>query len=61
MPWDEWTEACYECGQVIEGTPMFVIKYENYWLHRYLCSTKCLDDFIVVAEAEALLDEVSNA
>ncbi len=49
---------CCECGHVI-GTPMFVIKYEDDdWPDWYLCSVKCLNDFVVVAEAEVLLDSV---
>ncbi len=51
--------VCYECGQVIENI-MFTIKYEDDdWPDRYLCSTKCLNDFVVVAEAEAVLDGVA--
>ena len=49
---------CCECGQEIEST-LFTIKYDDDdWPDEYLCSTKCLDDFVVVAEAEALLDSV---
>ncbi len=54
--------TCYECGQVVESI-LFTIKYEDDedddWPDGYLCSTKCLDDFVVVAEAEALLDGVA--
>ena len=50
--------VCYECKQAIV-TIMFAIKYDDdNWPDKYLCSTKCLDDFIVVAEAEAVLDGV---
>ncbi len=49
---------CYECGLVM-GSILFTIKYEDDdWPDGYLCSTECLDDFIVVAEAEAVLDKV---
>ncbi len=52
-------ETCYECSQTKEV--LFTIKYEDDdWPDGFLCSTKCLDDFIVVAEAEAMLDGVSN-
>ncbi len=57
MP-DRVLRVCYECGLVMENIP-FTIKYgDDDWLDGYLCSTKCLNDFIVVAEAEALLDGV---
>ncbi len=53
------TLTCYECGLVVESI-MFTIKYEDdVWPDGYLCSTKCLNDFIVVAEAEAVLDGVA--
>ena len=49
---------CHECDEVFE-TIVFTIKYDDDdWPDGYLCSTKCLDDFVVVAEAEALLDRV---
>ena len=52
------TPTCYECGQTIESV-RFTIKYQHDdWPDGYLCSEKCLDDFVVVAEAEALLDGV---
>ena len=52
------TLTCYECDQVIESI-QFTIKYQDDdWPDGYLCSEKCLGDFIVVAEAEALLDGV---
>lgn len=53
--------TCYECGQAIESI-RFTIKYQHDdddWPDGYLCSEKCLADFIVVAEAEALLDGVA--
>ncbi len=51
-------KTCYECSRVIESTP-YTIKYEDDdWPDGYICSTKCLDDFIIVAEAEAVLDGV---
>ncbi len=51
---------CYECGQAIESV-QFTIKYQDKdWPDGYLCSEKCLADFIVVAEAEALLDGVAS-
>ncbi len=50
--------VCYECGQIIK-TILFTIKYEDdNWPDGYICSIKCLDDFVVVAEAEAVLDRV---
>ena len=61
MPWNEWRMMCCECRKVIESMPMFTIKYENHWPDRYLCSTECLNDFIVVAEAEVLLDNAYYA
>ncbi len=52
-------KTCYECGLVM-GSIMFTIKYEDDdWSDGYLCSTECLDDFVVVAEAEAVLDGVA--
>lgn len=51
---------CEECGKEVNVGVPFTIKYEgDEWDDRYLCSTKCLDDFVVVAEAEAILDEVA--
>ncbi len=51
-------KTCYECGRVIESI-LFAIKYKySDWPDGYICSTECLDDFIVVAEAEAVLDGV---
>ena len=51
-------KTCYECSLVMESI-LFTIKYEDDdWPDGYLCSTKCLDDFIVVAEAEAVLNGV---
>jgi hypothetical protein len=51
--------TCYECGLAIESPP-FTIRYEDDdWPDGYLCSAQCLDDFVVVAEAEALLDGVT--
>ena len=53
--------VCYECDLVMESI-LFTIKYEDDdWPDGYLCSTKCLDDFIVVAEAEAILDGVGGS
>ena len=53
-------ETCYECSQMKEV--LFTIKSEdNEWPDRFLCSTECLDDFIVVADAEELLDNAYYA
>ncbi len=50
-------QVCCECNQM-KSIP-FTIKYEDDdWPDGFLCSIKCLDDFIVVTEAEAVLDEV---
>ena len=55
---DRVLRVCYECDLVMENI-LFTIKYGDAdWPDGYLCSTKCLDDFIVVAEAEAVLDGV---
>ena len=57
---DRILRVCYEChrGKIIVP---FIIKYEDYdWPDEYLCSTKCLNDFIVVAEAEAVLDRMET-
>jgi hypothetical protein len=54
------TPTCHECGQAIDDV-RFTIKYQqNDWSDGYLCSEKCLADFIVVAEAEALLDAIDD-
>ena len=56
-PFQNWVRGCYECGRVIVKSFPFTIKYEDDdWSDGYLCSTKCLDDFVVVAEAEAIVD-----
>ena len=56
---EDITPICYECGLAMESI-LFTIKYEDDgWPDGYLCSTKCLNDFIIVAEAEAVLDGVA--
>ena len=52
--------VCSECGQVIEGISLlFTIVYDDGDLPvGYLCSIECLSAFLVVVEAEAILDKV---
>ena len=48
---------CYECHQMTSA-PFTIVYEHDDWPNEYLCSTKCLNDFVVVAEAEAVLDGV---
>ena len=52
-------EACYECGQVIESI-MFTVTNDGGYPEEFLCSTKCLNDWIVVFEATAALEPIGR-